>query len=615
MARSRAARQRPHGIGRTRPPLHPTRALALPLAFTTALAAMSRLPAVHGQRMLAWSILGAAGILLLALAVLRLRANGRTFAIDVQLRPQHYLQACAQGTVLLYWGYYWPPVYAAIPLIVAQLLFAYAFDMLLAWSRRDTYTLGFAPFPVIFSINLFLWFRADWFYLQFLMIAVGFAAKDLIRWERDGRRTHIFNPSSFPLGVFSIGLLLTGTTSMTWGVEIARTQFNPPHIYVLLFLIGLPGQLLFGVTTMTMSAVLTTYGFGLAYFALTGTYFFIDSYIPVAVFLGMHLLFTDPSTSPRTEIGRIVFGVIYGLSNVVLYAVLGRLGLPTFYDKLLPVPLMNLSVRFIDRMAPRMLHALNPARLGAALAPRRRNLMYVTVWTAAFVSMSAAEGVGDHHPGHAVPFWQRACAENRHDACATLGQIADIYCQDGSGWACNEAGVLRAEGRVDPAETAAARFAHACSLGNAIGCQNSVRPAGVAPRRSSPRLADYPVVLRYGKGPLPDRTPFELHTRACGQGWLDGCEGVAIAHLRGDGVPRDPGKAAEFFETACRGGLPTGCANVGFMYYSADGVPKDEARGVAHLRQACDMGHPDACRWLADVRPAAVPAAERVPLQ
>ena len=27
--------------------------------------------------------------------------------------------------------------------------------MLLAWSRRDAYTLGFGPFPVIFSINLF----------------------------------------------------------------------------------------------------------------------------------------------------------------------------------------------------------------------------------------------------------------------------------------------------------------------------------------------------------------------------------------------------------------------------------------------------------------------------
>ena len=57
------------------------------------------------------------------------------------------------------------------------------------------------------------------------------------------------------------------------------------------------------MTSMTMSAVVTTYLFGRMYFAVTGIYFFYDSYIPIAVFLGMHLLFNDPSTSPRTEWG------------------------------------------------------------------------------------------------------------------------------------------------------------------------------------------------------------------------------------------------------------------------------------------------------------------------
>ena len=202
--------------------------------------------------------------------------------------------------MLLYWGWHWRQVYDSVHLIAAQLVFAYAFDMLLAWSRRDTYVLGFGPFPVIFSINLFLWFRHDWFYLQFLMVALGLAAKELLRWEKDGRRAHIINPSSFPLAVFSIGLLVTGTSNITWGRDIANTQFYPPHMYLMLFLIGLPGQYFFGVTLMTMSAVLTTYLFGLFYFAATGIYFFYDSYIPIAVFLGMHLLFNDPSTSPRT---------------------------------------------------------------------------------------------------------------------------------------------------------------------------------------------------------------------------------------------------------------------------------------------------------------------------
>jgi hypothetical protein len=239
--------------------------------------------------------------------------------------------------LLLYWGWFWRPVYDAAPLIVAQLLFAYAFDVLLCWSRRDTYAFGFGPLPIIFSINLFLWFKPDWFYLQFVMVAFGFAAKEFLRWEKDGHRTHIFNPSSFPLAVFSIGLIATGASDITWGNEIAITQFYPPHIYLVLFLAGLPGQYLFGVTTMTMSAVLTTYVFGLFYFAATGIYFFYDSYIPISVFLGMHLLFTDPATSPRTELGRILYGVLYGLSAVALYQLLGTAGMPTFYDKLLQV--------------------------------------------------------------------------------------------------------------------------------------------------------------------------------------------------------------------------------------------------------------------------------------
>ena len=114
--------------------------------------------------------------------------------------------------------------------------------MLLAWSRRDTYTLGFGPFPIIFSTNLFLWFKADWFYLQFLMIAVGFTAKECIRWNKEGRRTHVFNPSSFSLTVFSLALLATGATDITWGQDIAITQFYPPHMYLFLFLVALRGS-------------------------------------------------------------------------------------------------------------------------------------------------------------------------------------------------------------------------------------------------------------------------------------------------------------------------------------------------------------------------------------
>ena len=581
--------------------------LLIPVGFALGVAAIGWIAGVRTQERLFWSIEGAAIALLLFAAALWHRARSRALTFDIVLRPQHYLQACAQGTVLLYWGYYWRPVYEAVPLLAAQLLFAFGFDMLLAWWRRDEYTLGFGPVPVIFSTNLFLWFKADYFYLQFLMIALGFAAKELIRWEKDGRRVHIFNPSSFPLAIVSLVLILTGTTSWTWGPEIARTQFNPPNIYLLLFLVGLPGQLLFGVTTMTMSAVVTTYLFGLAYFYATGAYFFVDSYIPVAVFLGMHLLFTDPSTSPRTELGRVIFGVIYGLANVALYELLGRAGVPTFYDKLLPVPLMNLSIKLIDRAArSEALRWIDPARVATFLAGRRRNFAYVSIWVLVFGGMTAVEAVGDNHPGHSVPFWQNACMQNARGACDNLDTILSTYCSDGSGWACNELGLLRSSGRVSGADTTPAIFSRACSLGFAAGCQNARAAERGEPlaRPAPPQLRDYPVILRTGKGALPDRTPVEFYTRACEQGFAAGCYSLGTAYREGDGVPRNPSEAVAALTRACDRGHAVACSDAGYMHYTGDGIAQDRQRGLDLLQRACELKHPNACQWLEEARKA-----------
>ena len=375
--------------------LQPARALALPLTFTLLLVAFGLLPQVRQDAPLLWSFLGAGAWLLAwnALLLATAQHRRRTLSLEIVVRKQHYLQACAHISILLYWGAYWEGVHDAAPLIAAQLLFAYAFDALLAWSRRDTYTLGFGPFPIIFSANLFLWFKPQYFYLQFLMVAVGFAAKELIRWQKDGKRVHIFNPSSFTLGLFSIVLILTGSTRLTWGQEIATTQLNPPHIYLLIFLVSLPAQLLFGVAPMTLAAVATTYAFGVLYHATTGSHFFLGGSIPIAVFLGMHLLFTDPSTSPRTELGRLLFGALYGGSVVALFALLGRLGVPTFYDKLLPVPILNVMIRVIDRAArSNILSRFDPGALGRALTPERRNLAFTSVWAAMFAILQVLTG-------------------------------------------------------------------------------------------------------------------------------------------------------------------------------------------------------------------------------
>src|SRR5690606_5046684 len=148
------------------------------------------------------------------------------------------------------------------------------------------YLLGFAPFPIILSINLFLWFKDDWFYLQFVMIAVGMLGKEFVRWNRDGRSVHIFNPSAFSLGLFSLVLIATGTTDLTWGPEIASTLTLAPGIYTYLFLGGLVVMYFFSITLLAGAAAATLFGLSALYSAITGVPYFLDSEIPAAVFLG-----------------------------------------------------------------------------------------------------------------------------------------------------------------------------------------------------------------------------------------------------------------------------------------------------------------------------------------
>jgi hypothetical protein len=506
-----------------------------PLLFTAVLAGTALLPPIHRNPKALAAFLAATALLCIwnAALVSLTRRKGRVLSLRWMPKKQHYVQACAQGLVLVYWGFYWPPVYAFTPFILAQLLFAYAFDMLLCWSRRDEYILGFAPFPVIFSINLFLWFKPDWFWLQFLMVAVGLAAKELIRWNREGRRTHIFNPSSFPLAVFSLVLLATGASGITSGTDIASTQFFPPQMYLALFLISLPGQFFFGVTSMTMSAVVTAWLFGRLYFAATGIYFFYDSYIPIAVFLGMHLLFNDPTTSPRTELGRIIYGALYGLSTLAIYDLLGRAGMPTFYDKLLQVPLLNLSVKAIDAaVRSRALRWLDPASLGRSLLPRQRNLAYMGVWTGIFFALSAAQGLGDNHPGQWMPFWRNACDQGRSYACPYLADVEENACNRGSGWACNEAGLLDIAlsrsgedlRRLNPG-SARQPFDRGCELGFPAACGNlgALNGSGAALASTPPTLQDYPIILKGSKGDVREQTPSKLFALACREGWPNTC--------------------------------------------------------------------------------------------
>jgi hypothetical protein len=289
-------------------------------------------------------------------------------------------------------------------------------------------------------------------------------------------------------------------------------------VYVVLFLVSIPVQLLFGVATVTLAAFVTTYAFGLVYFSVTGTYLFFDAYIPVAVLIGMLLLVTDPATSPRTESGRIVFGVLYGLGIMATFALLRMADLPAFYDKLLPVPILNLLVRVIDRAAEAgRLKLVDFANFGQKLSAQQRGAAIVGIWACVFVATSAAKGVGDEHRGQWVPFWQETCEEGSARACDHLGILQQNLCLAAdSGWACNELGVLFADLGFPPSDVEGA-FSRGCTLEFPAACDNldrmTIGGGSFVSARPLPR--DLPLILRGSKAPIRERDVGELYALAC----------------------------------------------------------------------------------------------------
>jgi hypothetical protein len=217
--------------------------------------------------------------------------------------------------------------------------------------------------------------------------------------------------------------------------------------------------------------------------------------------------------------------VLYGLSTVLLYELLGAFGMPTFYDKLLQVPLLNLSIKQIDRaVRSSALQRFDPARLGKSLLPRQRNLAYMSVWATVFAVMTAAQGLGDSHPGQWLPFWQQACGQGRPYACSYTADLEGQFCDRGSGWACNEYGILQAEQGLDR-DSVAEALQRGCQLGFTPACANIDALVGGSRglTRAPPTLDDYPIILRGSKGPVTEGTPAALYALACKEGWPEAC--------------------------------------------------------------------------------------------
>jgi hypothetical protein len=279
----------------------------------------------------------------------------------------------------------------------------------------------------------------------------------------------------------------------------------------------------FSITLIAGTAAAVLFALSAIYTAATGVPYFLDSEIPAAVFLGLHLLVTDPSTSPRTSLGRAIFGALYGCGVFILYWLLTSLGAPTFYDKLLCVPLLNLSVKWIDQLASWLAARVSTPRFA------EMNLVHMAAWIVLFSTMTAFGKTDGKHTGDSVPFWQQACVEGRTNACKRLLQLETTYCGDNSAWACNELGAHYREGKrvALNAERARVHFAKACELRLQAACTNMLHVDQV--RREQPRELDLRLLLREGGQNLMQMSGPELYARACVHGWTFACERTAGA--------------------------------------------------------------------------------------
>ncbi|MEE2788378.1 MAG: hypothetical protein VX589_13630 [Myxococcota bacterium] len=599
-----------------------------------ALIALSTIPRIANADTVQASLWVAA--VLCALAVVALR--GKPLAVSVQVRLHHVVQFAMHSAIFVYWATIVGEVVDQAWLYLAQILVAYLLDFLLSWWRRGTWIVGLGPLPVVGSINLFLWFKDDWWYLQLLMVFIAFASKPFLRWTRDGRNTHIFNPSAIALALLSVGVLTFGATDITWGPTIARTLNAPTFMFETIFAVGLVVQLLFGTTLVTAGAALTVWGVGLLYFESTGWWFFNDTHIPIAVFLGMNLLITDPSTSPESKMGRLLYGAVYGLAVFPLWMILEAHQTPTFYDKLLQVPLLNLAVPLFEWAGRRL------ANLGPKLKAVADNRLHVAVWIVAFVVLRPglvehpgkavshgymfAHGVGGaaKDPAKAARLFRKACDQGQPIGCTQLGQLRlggqgvpanpqraielfERACRADEPVACNQLGIIYVDGvhTARNPQKARALYAKACDLSDASSCGN----LGLMYRSGQGGASDETKASQYlkkacklGHGlackvvDAPTNTgtagPSRAPEQACESGDGAAC-GMLAQRLERTGTSTERTRALDLYKRACNLKHAPSCNALGSKYATGQGVPKTPAKAAQYAEQACNLGDYHAC--------------------
>jgi hypothetical protein len=326
-------------------------------------------PLPRASRAFAWLGLGPA----LAAVLLALRDRLRLpSARDAFFKRTHLLPMALQFVFFLYWSVYWPPVRVHGLSVLAQLLFGYALDVLLAWGLRRPWPGLLAVGAPVLSTNLFVWFTGQDLWFSFALIAVALGSKALLRRQE----SHIFNPSA--LATALAALLVLCFPARLHHIDIAAGISAPPSMSELMFLATLIPLGLLRTAPIPLGAALALtllqkiLGHGPG-FTWPGWF------LAITIFAG------DPATVPRSPAGRFLFGLSVGagmqLSSMILMATVGM----DFWAKVLPIPLLNLATPWFDRVGPPFLSRV-ASHLGRLQPPTtwiaRRPML---AWSALFL--------------------------------------------------------------------------------------------------------------------------------------------------------------------------------------------------------------------------------------
>jgi hypothetical protein len=317
--------------------------------------------------------------------------------MSLDLRKPHVIQACVHSSIFAYWSIYWPGVWHQLPMILLMIAMAYGADAALSFGRFGSWRVGLSPLPVVFSTNLFVWL--DWKGACLAMIG-AFVCKTFI--QRDGK--HIFNPSVAGLTLNALATILFPDQVHFGG--LFHTLNIAPNMSEWVFLGSLIPLTMFRLLPVSIGGIL-----GLLYATNT------PGALRPTLLLMLTLLATDPATTPRSDLGRLLFGFLVGVSYPIYSVILHHLGQPDDFAKILSVPLANLLIRQFDALASRLTgfaeagRAAGWQRLGprlGAYAPRFEELgarllpvpngLFVAVWIVLFTVPLFREKPEDFEP-------------------------------------------------------------------------------------------------------------------------------------------------------------------------------------------------------------------------